>query len=63
MDEIHCFASLVEGVQAKTKKCARNVNLLRSNYAVNPHLWRLRLQWVEFPGFGPPPLSCLDEAM
>ena len=53
MDEIHCFASLVEGVQAKTKKCARNVNLLRSNYAVNPHLWRL--QWVELSGLSPPP--------
>ena len=43
------------------KNVQRNVNLLRSNYEVNAHLWRL--QWVEFSGLSPPPLSCLDEAM
>ena len=61
MDEIQCFASLVEGKKNR-KNVQRNVNLLRSNYEVNAHLWRL--QWVEFSGLSsPPPLSCLDEAM
>ena len=52
MDEIQFFASLVEGKKNR-KNVQRNVNLLRSNYEVNAHLWRL--QWVEFSGLSPPP--------